>query len=43
MKKAVGILQIVSGAALIAAGILGVITACTHTGRRERRGRSIRL
>ena len=43
MKKAISILQIASGAALIASGILSIIEACTHTARRERRGRSIRL
>ena len=43
MKKAMSILQIVSGAALIAVGILGIIDACTRTVRRERRGRSIRI
>lgn len=43
MKKAVSIMQIVAGAALIAAGILGIIESCARTARRERRGRSIRL
>ncbi len=43
MKKAVSILQIVSGAALIAAGVLGLIAACTRAKGRERRIRSIKF
>ena len=43
MKKAISIMQIASGAAINASRNLGIIEACTHTARRERRGRSIRL
>lgn len=43
MKKASSILQIVSGAALIAAGVLGIIEACTRARGRERRVRGIKL
>lgn len=43
MKKAASILQIVSGAALIAAGVLGLIEACARVRVRERRSRGTRF
>ena len=33
MKKAAGILQIAAGAALLASGILGLISACLKSAR----------
>ena len=37
MKKAIGILHIVSGATLLAAGVLTLIQGCTARRRRRRR------
>jgi len=40
MKKATSILQILAGAALAAAGVVGLIDACT---RKCHRGRGLKL
>ncbi|MFQ7853842.1 MAG: hypothetical protein ACLRIS_00540 [Flavonifractor plautii] len=43
MKKAIGILQIVSGAALLAAGVLTIVEGSARRSARVRHGRGVRF
>ena len=43
MKKAIGILQIVSGAAQLAAGVLTIVEGSARRSARVRHGRGVRF
>ena len=43
MKKAIGILQIVSGAARLAAGVLTIVEGSARRSARVRHGRGVRF
>lgn len=43
MKKAIGILQIISGAALLAAGVLTIVEGGARRSARVRHGRGVRF